>query len=71
MKKHTTKWYAATDDVQRMGPYSTMIEAWRAVRLTVCQQYARGRLHAKGSYVWPESTEQSCPRRDEDSNGKT
>ncbi len=41
-------WYAATVDVTRMGPFSSQLEAWSALRR------ADGEPNKPGDRVWPE-----------------
>lgn len=48
--KQPTRWYAATAEIARMGPFASQIEAWRALRR------ADGRANMPGDRVWPEAS---------------
>jgi hypothetical protein len=42
------EWFAATNDIQRMGPYNTEVEAWAALKRD------DGSPNKPGDRVWPE-----------------
>jgi hypothetical protein len=42
------EWFAATVDIERMGPYTNAIDAWAALRRS------SGEVNAPGDRVWPE-----------------
>lgn len=50
-------WYAATEDFARMGPFTSEVEAWKALKLRTEAAFIAGRVHAVGAYVWPEEEE--------------
>lgn len=56
------EWYAGTDEITRMGPFRTQIEAWEALRLTpeASRRYGT-RIHPPGAYVWPEFAPDRMP----------
>lgn len=48
------KWYAASDDIVRIGPFESESEAWEHLELTDEEQERCKRVHAEGAHVWPE-----------------
>jgi hypothetical protein len=55
MKKPTgIQWFAGCESITRMGPYKTQLAAWNALTLNETHRLITGRIHAVGSYVWPE-----------------
>jgi len=64
------QWFAGSDDILRMGPFKSDVEAWRALRVSKRlvsidlteasnvgpprMRTGPDRIHAKGAYVWPE-----------------
>jgi hypothetical protein len=47
-------WFAASDEIARMGPFATDVEAWEYLVLTPEDQAGHRRIHARGARVWPE-----------------
>lgn len=48
------KWFAGTDEIARMGPFDSILDAWSSLELNKDTQERTGRKHPKGAYVWPE-----------------
>lgn len=57
----TVKWYAASGDVVRRGPYDSQVEAWEALVLSPAAQAREGRKHPRDAQVWPERASQQSP----------
>ncbi len=45
-------WFAASDDIARMGPFETDVEAWKALERK--HTYDDRSVHIEGAHVWPE-----------------
>lgn len=56
MTDEKVEWWAGSDEIGRMGPYDSEIEAWRSLRLSdsVKRRLWSSRVHVPGAYVWPE-----------------
>lgn len=58
------KWFACSDDIIRMGPFDSEVEAWEAVRAApptlsyrdriAGMRLPPARVHVPGAQVWPE-----------------
>jgi hypothetical protein len=50
-------WFAACDEIARIGPFEDQVEAWRNLEVAPSGWSPPSRKHMPGSYVWPEERE--------------
>jgi len=59
--KNELKWFAHGGGV-RSGPFSTQVEAWRAMRYTDEMQKRTRLIHPVDTHVWPEDDREMIER---------